>query len=93
MKTHWCDVEFEIKAKLTKERNRLEYLRNRRFDRDVLELGKFDKNEIYNRVNKVFAPFVHFVEESMTAGNEPFIEVLALFRHEDGYQPKGKART
>ena len=93
MKSHWCDREVENKAKLSKEKNRLENLRNRRFDKEVLELGKRDKNEIYARVNKVFAPFIHFVEESMTAGDEPFIEVLAVFRHEDGYQTKGKAKS
>jgi hypothetical protein len=93
MKAHWCDEELAIKTKLTKELNRLEALRNRRFTQEVLEQGKRDKAEIQARVNKVFEPFLRFVKESMTAGNEPFLEVLAVFRHEDGYQPKGKVKS
>jgi superfamily II DNA/RNA helicase len=80
------DEKVEIKGKLNKELARLEALRNRRFTQEVLEQGKRDKAEIQTRVNKVFDPFLRFVKESMTAGNEPFIEVLAVFRHEDGYQ-------
>jgi ERCC4-related helicase len=93
MKLHWCDVELEVKTKLNKELNRLEALRNRRFTQEVLDQGKRDKAEIQVRVNRVFEPFLHFVRESMTAGNEPFVEVLAVFRHEDGYQAKGKVKS
>jgi len=93
MKAHWCDEELAIKTKLTRELNRLEALRNRRFTQEVLEQGKRDKAEIQARVNKVFDPFLRFVKESMTAGNEPFLEVLAVFRHEDGYHPKGKVKS
>lgn len=87
MLSHWKAREEAIDAKLNRELTRLQALRNRRFDQEVLDFGQRDKNEINARVDKLFAPFLRFVEESMTAGKEPFIEVLAVFRHETGYHP------
>jgi hypothetical protein len=90
MLAHWRDREADIDAKLNRELNRLESLRNRRFAQEVLDFGQRDKNEIKARVEKLFAPFLRFVQESMTAGKEPFIEVLAVFRHENGYRPSSR---
>jgi hypothetical protein len=59
----------------------------------VLDFGQRDRNEIQVRVNKIFEPIFRFVKESMTAGHSPFLEVLAVFRHEAGYQKKGKAAS
>ena len=84
---HWKERESEIDAKLNLELTRLEALRNRRFSQLVLDFGKRDRNEITAQVDKLFKPFYRFVEESMTAGKEPFVEVLAVFRHERGYRP------
>ena len=84
---HWKEREAEINAKLNRELVRLEALRNRRFTQLVLDYGERDKNQVNARVNKVFEPFFRFVEESMTAGKEPFIEVLAVFRNEAGFHP------
>jgi superfamily II DNA or RNA helicase len=83
----WRSREDELDAKLNRELTRLEQLKNRRFAQLVFDFGKRDKNEVQAQVNKLFEPFFHFVQESMTAGKEPFIEVLAVFRHEAGYLP------
>ncbi len=90
---HWKEREAEINAKLDRELTRLEALRNRRFAQLVLDLGERDKNQINARVNKLFEPFFRFVQESMTAGKEPFIEVLAVFRNEAGYRAERGAAS
>ncbi len=84
----WKEREAELAAKLERELTRLRALRNRRFDQLVFDFGRRDRSEINAEVDKVFAPFLRFVEESMTAGKEPFIEVLAVFRHEAGFRPR-----
>lgn len=84
---HWKQREEEIDGKLNRELARLEELRNRRFAQLVLELGERDRKQANARVDKLFDPFFQFVQESMTAGKEPFIEVLAVFRNEAGYRP------
>ncbi len=84
---HWKERQAELNAKLDRELERLESLRNRRFAQLVLDAGERDKDQINARVNKVFDPFFRFVQASMTAGKEPFIEVLAVFRNEAGYRP------
>lgn len=86
-KEHWKERETELNAKLSRELTRLEALRNRRFSQLVLDEGRRDRAEINARVNKIFDPFLRFVQESMTAGKEPFVEVLAVFRSEAGYLP------
>jgi superfamily II DNA or RNA helicase len=86
--TDWKERETELAAKLERERKRLEALRNRRFSQLVLDFGERDKAKITARVDKVFTPFFRFVDDSMTAGKEPFVEVLAVFRNEAGFQPK-----
>jgi hypothetical protein len=85
---HWKEREAELKAKLDHELTRLTALRNRRFAQLVFDFGERDKNEINQRVDKLFLPFFRFVQESMTAGKEPFVEVLAVFRNEAGYHPR-----
>ena len=86
---HWNDRQAEIRAKLDHELERLQALRNRRFAQLVFDFGERDRKEITARVDKLFQPFFRFVEDSMTAGKEPFVEVLAVFRNEAGYAPRG----
>ena len=89
----WKDREADLQAKLDRELDRLTALRNRRFSQLVLDFGERDKDQINARVDKVFEPFFRFVRDSMTAGKEPFVEVLAVFRHEAGYRPQGGAAS
>jgi len=90
---HWKQLEAEIDAKLNRELNRLEALRSRRFAQLVLEFGERDRNQANAKVDRLFDPFLRFVQESMTAGKEPFIEVLAVFRNEAGYRPLSGAAS
>jgi ERCC4-related helicase len=84
---HWKEREVELKAKLGRELDRLQALRNRRFAQEVFDFGERDRKVITARVDKLFQPFFRFVEDSMTGGKEPFVEVLAVFRNEAGYRP------
>jgi hypothetical protein len=90
---HWKDREKEHNAKLDGELTRLQALRNRRFDQLVFDFGQRDRKEITARVDEVFTPFFRFVQDSMTAGKEPFVEVLAVFRNEAGYRPSKGDRS
>jgi ERCC4-related helicase len=90
---HWKEREVELQAKLDHELTRLKKLRNQRFNQLVFDFGERDRKEITARVEKVFQPFFRFVEDSMTAGKEPFVEVLAVFRNEAGYRPRTGAAS
>lgn len=89
----WREREAALQTKLDRELDRLTALRNRRFSQLVLDFGERDKAQITARVDKVFEPFFRFVRDSMTAGKEPFVEVLAVFRHEAGFRPQGGAAS
>lgn len=91
--TRWKERESTLDTKLQEELDRLEELRSRRFAQLTFE---FDSEHLTDaqlrekrQIDALFDPFFTFVEESMTAGAEPFLEVLAVFRAEDGYRPGG----
>jgi hypothetical protein len=79
------------------ELRRLHDLHDRRFAQIVSDamddivrgetFGDRERSEIRARVDKLFEPFKRFVRESMTAGKEPFVEVLAVFRNEAAERP------
>jgi hypothetical protein len=93
--------EASLRDKLDAELRRLQELHDRRFAAARLRrdaraacgaaLRRHEKGEIRARVDKLFEPFKRFVRESMTAGKEPFIEVLAVFRNEGAPSPGGSA--
>jgi superfamily II DNA or RNA helicase len=98
---HWATQEASLRDKLNNELRRLQELHDRRFEQLVFAaaaraargaaLGDTEKGEIRARVDKIFDPFKRFVRESMTAGKEPFVEVLAVFRNEGAPSPGGSA--
>lgn len=102
MMARWVQEEAQLKSKLDAELRRLHDLHDRRFAQMVSDamddivrgetFGDRERSEIRARVDKLFEPFKRFVRDSMTAGKEPFIEVLAVFRHEAAERPAGGAR-
>lgn len=94
--TRWSEREEVLNAKLNDELKRLEELKTRQlrqlgFDWEAATLSDAQQRD-RRRVEKLFEPFFRFVEESMTAGERPFLEVLAVFRAEDGYVGEGGER-
>jgi hypothetical protein len=91
--TRWKAREQVLNAKLDDELTRLEDLKNRQlgqlgFDWEAATLSDAQQRD-RRRVETLFQPFFRFVEDSMTAGERPFLEVLAVFRAETGYVSGG----
>lgn len=89
----WKAREDRLNTKLNEELARLEELKRRRyarldFDPDAAQLDDAQRRQ-KRHIDGVFDPFFRFVEDSMTAGADPFLEVLAVFRAEGGFLPKG----
>jgi hypothetical protein len=101
--SHWADEEKKLKTKLDAELRRLNALHDQRFAQMVSDamdrivrgatFGEVERAEIRAKVDKIFEPFQRFVRDSMTAGKEPFVEVLALFRNEAAVHPAGTRAT
>jgi superfamily II DNA/RNA helicase len=89
----WKAREDRLNNKLQEELDRLEELRRRRFDQLDFDIDKDELTEAQQKerrqIDALFDPFFDFISESMTAGTEPFLEVLAVFRPEPLRSEKG----
>ena len=78
--------EDDINARLQEQMNALERLRNKQYRQ--LELFYQEKRQVSRKeeerreIDRKFDEFIHWVEDTMTTEDNPFIQVIAVLRGE-----------
>jgi len=87
----WNSFETEINAKLQSQLKALEFLKVKQCKQLELDFGEVSKKAIQTlskkqerqrEIDRVFNEFFEWVEDTMTTENNPFIQIISVFRRE-----------